>query len=171
MGKFSEIAVLEKLNAGLSDEEVAKLFDRDPADIAEMRASFLARGLLRGPTASSSGVKMSGAIRQERRKAIAAYVDAGHSHVEAAAKFGCSTGLVGNAVSEYGTKKREVKKTDQTDLFKIAAMFVLGRMDADIAKEIGISRERVGQLRNDAEAAGFFAALKKFGMQWVEEMN
>lgn len=157
--KLDELAVLEKLNAGLSCADIAKLLDYEVEQVEAARVDLLARKLVRG-NAKSPGAQMSHAQMRERRQEMAKLADAGETHQAIAERFGCSLASVSNAVKQFGKVKRPraAKQTKQAKIFKIAAMFVQGVQDVEISKEMELSRERVRLMRIEAERAGLFLA-------------
>ncbi len=162
MPKINELAVIEYINQGLDNAAIAKLLDTDEAKIAEKRTEYLARGLVRGKTANPNS-RISADVRRMRREEISRYLRDGHTHSEAAAKFGVSTGMVAQAAREFGGRVAK-ESTSQADLFKIAGMFILGMKDSEIADAVGLSRERVGTMRESATEAGLFAACEKLAV-------
>lgn len=161
MSKISEVSVLEKLNAGVSVEDAAKLFGCDVKIIEQMQADFFRRGLIRGKP-FNSGSKMDHSAKLERRKAIARFIAEGHTYPEAAQQFGVSVPTVAKAVQEFGAQKRpDGKQASQAEIFKIAAMFVRGSHDKEIADAMEMTRQRVSQIRAEAEEAGLFQAIQE----------
>lgn len=154
-GMSKQLDIIEKLKQGLSDKEAAKLFDTPVDRIREIRADLIERGIL-----SRTTKRMSREERQARRKEIAEFVKAGNSSGEAAQKFKVSIGTVQSAVVEFFGVQREQKPTIEYAM-KVAAGFMLGKQDSEIADEVGITREWVRYIRKKAEAAGFFRALKQ----------
>lgn len=158
--KLDLMLVLEKINLGLTDKEVAKLFDSSEKAIAEIRATGTERGLVKRKQ-SNDGPRMDGEARANRRREIAKAIDAGESVEEVAKRFEVSIATVGNSVRLYGTKRQEHKPLTRAESYRVVAMLIDGQRDVDIAAATGISREMVRLMRIDADEAGIFKSLRE----------
>lgn len=160
--KLDSLLVLEKINQGLTDKEIAKLLDASEKAVAEIRATGIDRGLVnvakRKP--GYEGPRMDGEARANRRREIAKAVDAGESVEDVAKRFSVSIATVSNSVRLYGTKRQEHKPPTRPEAYKVVAMLIDGQRDSEIAAATGISREMVRIMRNDAEEAGIFTSLR-----------
>lgn len=157
--KLDTMLVLQRINLGLTDKEVAKLFDASEKAIAEIRATGTERGLVKRK-AGYEGPRMDGEARANRRKEIAKAIDAGESVEKVAKRFEVSIATVGNSVRLYGTKRQEHKALTRLESYRVVALLIDGQRDSEIAAATGISREMVRLMRIDADEAGIFAALK-----------
>ena len=167
--KIDLLLVLEKINQGLTDKEIAKLLDCSEKAVVDVRADLVARGLVRKRQSSNDVPKMDGEARAKRRQEIAKAVDAGQSMEEAAKRFEVSIATVKNSVRMYSTQKRTEHKTlTQPELLTVAAMLMEGQRDAEIGEKVGLSRERVRLIRGDCEKCGLFTILKTLIKSAVE---
>ena len=90
--------------------------------------------------------------RRERRRAIAKDVEGGLSHREAARRYGLSIETVKVACREYG-----VTVKTQGRAFEILAAWVRRgprQTYAKVAKELGVTRERVCEVATEAKRVG-----------------
>jgi transposase len=102
--------------------------------------------------------------RFARRRAIAAYVAAGNSTQQAAVHFGVGLPTVRNACNEFRTEyPRENGNSIQIPPLKVVVEIVKGKADSDIAKQFGLSRQRVYQVRKKVAESGLLKVCAKSG--------
>lgn len=170
--KIDPLLVLEKINQGLSDKEIAKLLDCSEKAVADIREGGISRGLVRKKSPGPPVPKMDGEARAKRRQEIAAAVDAGEAPNVVASRFGVSPATVKNSMQMYGkTRKQEHKHLTQPEVLAVAAMLLEGQRDAEIGEKVGLGRERIRLIRSDCEKAGLFAILKALIKSAIEAAN
>lgn len=99
--------------------------------------------------------------RRDRRLAIAEF-SANHSDSEAARKFGVCILTCRNARKEYAISKspERVVHTATPKTVAILARLLNGEKQSEIAKDTGLSRQRISSIFKSAQAAGLFAVRK-----------
>lgn len=147
-----EDSVLQLINRGMTDAEIADELGEDKKAVATMRRDLSIRGLVTA--------RIDGKTRKLRRKAIAAFLTEGNTYEAAMEKFGVSHSAVAKAAQEFGVAK-ESKRVSSAEILKVAAGFVRGESNAEIGQAVGLTRERIRVLREEAEAAGLFEAIRK----------
>ena len=98
---------------------------------------------------------------RERRARIAEAVKSGASRAEAATRFGVCLDTARLACKEHGVtwpplleRPRRIRDAPVKRILGIVARLLAGRKQAGIAREFKCSRQRVGQIRDIARAAG-----------------
>ena len=93
------------------------------------------------------------------RKKIAAWVGENDATIaDAVRHFGCSRNRIGQACKDHGVSPRKEESTfnppSPRSNFEILAMLMQNYIPSDIAREMAVSRQRVDQIKANAEAVG-----------------
>jgi DNA-directed RNA polymerase sigma subunit (sigma70/sigma32) len=98
-------------------------------------------------------VAMTHKARRERRQQIADYADK-HSIEKAAKHFAVCVETVLASLREHNMPTGR-KRTPDVSSFRILLRLLDGSSGQDIATDLGITRQRVNQIKQKAKAAGF----------------
>lgn len=113
------------------------------------------------------GDKMPDMTREERaqrRRDIAAEVADGAAVGEVARKYSVSVSMVANACQEHNVAPPKLARNGSTQQrLQIVAWLIGGYTGGEIAEDLGVSRQYVSQVRQQAKDAGVFEAVEKLG--------
>lgn len=97
---------------------------------------------------------MSHEARAERRKAIYSDSQKGMSIPELAAKYGLTIQTIFQAIKEIGGVKPMKVSRSVVRVLTILKMIMDGGTNTEISEKLGISRQRVSEVRCDAREVG-----------------
>lgn len=99
--------------------------------------------------------------RRHRRREIAVF-SSDHTDAETARKFGVCILTCKNARREFKIKKtpERVVQTSTAKTMTILARLLRGDKQSEIAKDTGLSRQRISSIFKSAQAAGLIAVRK-----------
>lgn len=109
--------------------------------------------------------------RLERRKKIADLVKGGAPIEYAAKVFGVSTNTVRNSCKNNGVylpRKANIHHATKVSSFQMLMELLKGKTLQAIADELGVTRQRVGQIRMAASMAGFAFPDNRLG-KWIRK--
>lgn len=140
-------AMADAVRSGKSMNEVATEFGTSEAIVRAACVQHMVRypRRKRGPKS-----------KVEQRKPLAEAVRSGKSVAEVAKAFGQPYHAVRTACREQNVKLI----TSNVGAMKILAGLISGKHQSEVARELGVSRQRVSQVAQDAEKSGVFAAVE-----------
>ncbi|WP_413936347.1 hypothetical protein [Nitrospira sp. BLG_1] len=92
--------------------------------------------------------------RRIRRKQIASDVLAGKKPSEVCKKYQCSSAYAYDACREHGVPYRCYEQKNPSTL-KIAKLLLDGFGQSDVARQLGVTRQRIGQVAKKMREVGF----------------
>jgi hypothetical protein len=151
------LEIIEKLRAGLTDKEIAKLFDIEAEQAAKFRAEAVERDLLQyRHLRPLKKVSTTAEDRAKRREEVAKFIKAGGTIEDAAAKFRVGPQTIRTDLQTLGVEVPMKRQPGMVILqaYQAAKVMLAGGRDVDIAAKVGCSREWASKLREMAVKAG-----------------
>lgn len=113
---------------------------------------------------ASSQSKLSWAARRDRRKEIAKAVLGGNPLHHVARQFDVSTVTVRKACVENGITPPAVRgRPSRSDQFVVLKMLMDGMPQADVARQLGVSRQRISEVAGHAARVGIQLNCGQYG--------